>query len=342
MLTYRIQKRHFKITEGTATFPNEVRVEMALAPSTPFGGTVGGGLTVTRNVKAHSMWNANTDRHIAESDEPFPPVDVTLHGFDHSEAFSVKGTTLTMRGRFESATHLEGLVLSVYHLLPAILNVNFGDAPTVIQVSREIGEAKFRWELTQTRATIRVTDTSTQEKYIADAWRCLTDLFSQGHHRRLAAALHYFHVACRLRAVGDSPWEFMGESILNLAKTLQALFGQLGEDVKRGLRSLGYSDAELEPFLTVMELRDALDSGHVMLSVMNEEQAHELYVFLYAREAPFRELLNRAVEGTRKGTFTVQEHSDLTFDARRLKLFEWIRKANAAEVPPPSVERAGE
>ncbi len=57
MLTYRIQKRHFKITEGTATFPNEVRVEMALAPSTPFGGTVGGGLTVTRNVKAHSMWN---------------------------------------------------------------------------------------------------------------------------------------------------------------------------------------------------------------------------------------------------------------------------------------------
>ncbi len=105
----------------------------------------------------------------------------------------------------------------------------------------------------------------------------------------------------------------MGESILNLAKTLQALFGQLGEDVKRGLRSLGYSDAELEPFLTVMELRDALDSGHVMLSVMNEEQAHELYVFLYAREAPFRELLNRAVEGTRKGTFTVQEHSDLTF-----------------------------
>lgn len=156
------------------------------------------------------------------------------------------------------------------------------------------------------------------------------------------AALHYFHVACRLLAVGDSPWEFMGEVILNLTKTLQALFGQHGEDVKRGLRLLGYSDAEVAPFLTVMELRDALDSGHVMLSVMDEAQAHELYVFLYGREPRFRTLLTRAIEGTRKGTFRVQEHTDLTLDARERKLFEWIRRANAAKAPPQGpAETAG-
>jgi hypothetical protein len=92
-------------------------------------------------------------------------------------------------------------------------------------------------------------------------------------------------------AVGDSPWEFMGEVILNLTKTLEALFGEQGEDVKRGLRSLGYSEVEIAPFLTVMELRDALDSGHVMLSVMDEAQAHELYVFVHGRESRFRVLL---------------------------------------------------
>lgn len=80
-----------------------------------------------------------------------------------------------------------------------------------------------------------------------------------------------------------------------------------------------------------MKLRDALDSGHVMLSVMDEAQAHELYVFLYGREPRFRILLNRAIEGTRKGTFQVQEHTDLTLDARERRLFEWIRSANAAE-----------
>jgi len=334
MLTYRVQKRHFKITEGTATFPNDVRVEMVLAPPTPFGGTVGGGLTVTRGSPAHSIWNASTDRHIASSDVPFPPVDVTVHGPEEHLTFTVKGTTLRLSARCQNANHLEGLILSVYHLFPALLNVSFGDPPTALQVTGEIGQAKFRWELMETRAILRITDAETQEQAIRDAWGCLTELFAEGQHRRLAAALHYFHVACRLRAAGDSPWEFMGEAVLNLTKSLQALFGQQGDDVKEGLRSLGYSDAEIAPFLTVMELRDALDSGHVMLSVMNEEQAHALYVFLYGREPRFRGLLSRAIEGTRNRTFAVQEQPDLTLDAREKKLFDWIRKANAAEAPP--------
>lgn len=28
MLTHRVQKRHFRITEGTATFPNDVRIRL--------------------------------------------------------------------------------------------------------------------------------------------------------------------------------------------------------------------------------------------------------------------------------------------------------------------------
>lgn len=182
MLTYRLQKRHFKITEGTATFPNDVRIEMLLAPSTPFGGAVGGGLTVTRSTKARSIWNANTDRHIATSEAPFPPVNVTLNGPDEHLTFSINGTTLTVGARCVSVGHLEGIVLSVYHVFPAVLNVSFGDPPTVLQVSGEIGQAKFRWELIQTQAVLRITDTPTQEKTIADAWHCLTELFSEGQH----------------------------------------------------------------------------------------------------------------------------------------------------------------
>lgn len=336
MLTYRFQKRRFKITEGTPSFPSDVRVEMLLGPPTPFGAGVGGGRTATRATPAEAEWNPNTDRSTITAASASAPVNVTLRFPESNLMVSVKGPLLMVEATCKSAEDLAALVESVYHVFPAILNVTFADPPIVHHVLGTIGQAHFRWQLTETRMTFRPTTTEDQEKSITESLECMLSLFGGGKHRRLVAALHYFHVASRLEAAGDSPWEFMGEVILNLAKTLQALFGDRGEDVKAGLRALGYSAVEGAPFLTVMELRDTLDSGHIMLSVMQEEQARDLYVFIYGLEARFRALLNRVLDGTRKGTFHVAEHTDLALDARKLKLFQWIREANAANEPGPA------
>jgi hypothetical protein len=45
--------------------------------------------------------------------------------------------------------------------------------------------------------------------------------------RKLVAALEYFYAACRLNSLGETPEEFLAEVILNFARILDALFGQI-------------------------------------------------------------------------------------------------------------------
>jgi hypothetical protein len=316
VLSYRLQKRHFKVVEGQATFPNTVRVEMRLAPPTPFGGSVGGGRTATRAVGASMLLNANTGRTIITSVSAFAPVDLTIQS--DNMTFKVKGDLLSLDTTCDTLNDLAGLVESVYHLFPAIANVEFGDPPTVLHVSGSIGSARFRWELAALSGEARPTTTEEQEQRLARAWVWMS-LFGDGRNRRLAAAVHYFHVGSRLLAAGDSPWEFMGEVILNFAKTLQALFGQRGQEVRAGLRALGYSADEIEHFITVMGLRDEFDSGHIMLSLMEEEQARSLYLFIQGRELRFQTLLKRALEAVAQGDYRINEEPDLTSSAQPMR-----------------------
>ena len=328
MLSYRLQKRHFKVVEGQATFPNTVRVEMRLAPPTPFGGSVGGGRTATRAVPASMFFNANNGRTNITSASAFEPVDVTIQS--ENMTLKVKGDLLSLDAACDTLNNLAGLVESVYHLFPVIANVEFGDPPTVLHVSGSIGTARFRWELAELYGEAATTTTEEQEQRLARAWEWMS-LFGEGRNRRLVAALHYFHVACRLLATGDSPWEFMGEVILNFAKTLQALFGERGEHVRAGLQVFGYSAEETEHFITVMGLRDEIDSGHIMLSLMDEEQARSLYLFIQGRELRFKKLLRRVLVAVAQGDYRINGEPDLTLDADKRRLFEFIRAANAFE-----------
>jgi len=329
MLSYRLQKRHFVLIGGQATFPNTVRIEMRLAPATPFGGSVGGGRTTTRAVDARMFFNANNGRTTITSASAFDAVDLTIHHDDMT--FTVKGDLLSLLvTNCDSLEDVARLVESVYHLFPALANVEFGDPPAVLQVSGLIGAVQFRWELLELQGEAAPTTTEQQEERLTRAWDWML-LFGGGKNRRLAAALHYFHVASRLLAAGDSPWEFMGEVVLNFAKTLQALFGDRADHVRTGLLALSYSSDEIEHFVTVMSLRDEIDSGHIMLSLMDEEQARSLYVFIQGRELRFKVLLKRVLEAAVEGTYRSSEEPDLTLDTDKQRLFGFIRAANDFE-----------
>src|SRR6266849_5996354 len=107
MLSYRLQKRHFKIVEGEVSFPNTVRIEMRLAPSTPFGGSVGGGRTVTQDVGASVLLNANNGRTYFTSASAFEPVDVTIRS--DNMTFNVKGNLLSLDTMCDTLGELAGV-----------------------------------------------------------------------------------------------------------------------------------------------------------------------------------------------------------------------------------------
>jgi hypothetical protein len=277
--------------------------------------------------------DANTGHATIASETPFDPVDVTVEY--ENMAVQLKGDILTIDATCSGLHELGGIVETFYHLLPALLNVEFADPPHVLSVSGTIGKAHFTWELAEKYAEFYPTTTETQERRIVDAIERMTGQISDGKNRRLAAAYHYFHVACRLRAAGDSPWEFMGEALVNLTKTLQALFGESRDHVRAGLSSLGYSKEDIElTFVLVMVLRREFDSGHVMLSIMTDLQAESLNRYVRHREQKFRSLLQRVTSAVASGAFQLEQTTDLKLDAEEEKLLKRVEEANRFEEPP--------
>jgi hypothetical protein len=153
-----------------------------------------------------------------------------------------------------------------------------------------------------------MTDQAKQEKIIQTTWMRL-NLLSTFHHRRVIAALNYFHVACRLKTTGNTPWEFMGEVVLNLAKILEALFpptGNIGSinAARDGLKSLGYSEAEIErDYIPAIVLRNKIDSAHISLFDFPREKLDILFKYTDRAESKFRTMLGNLISKIQEGEY---------------------------------------
>jgi hypothetical protein len=326
MLTYRLQRRGFRVKSGTLRFPSDVRVEFRLAPAQPFGSSPGPGRTLAQGKSAPAVYDANTGRITASPESNLAPVDVT-HTHPN-QTVTVKGDLLVFTTRCESLQDLDEIISSIYFFYPMILNLEFADSPVVLSVGGSVGDAVFGWELIKGTVRLDITNTERQEARVSRAWSRI-QLFTGIKNRRLAAALHYFHVACRLAAAGQSLWEFMPETILNLAKTLQALFGQSRDHVRAGLSALGFSSDDIERFyIPVMVLRDEFDVGHVMIATLEEGELQGLYRSVEDLEFRFRALLVKAMEAIEQGTYVLPPETDLTLDADKKRIIQRIIKTN--------------
>ena len=298
VLTYQIRPRVFKLEEETAVlaFPARCELRFHFKPPQPFGTAAGGGKTCVKAVEAKAFFDANSGRSTVESAKPLDPLEVTIESPD--TAVSLVGAVLTVTRDFDSPDDLRAWVESIYFGLPALLNVSFADPPFVERVDGAIAGHHFRWELSEWRAELRTTTQEKQERDFATAWERLGVLSAPGR-RRLLAALHYFHVACRLARAGETAGEFVAEVILNLAKTLEVLFppdgdGKARDAARRGLAALGYGDDEIESlFIPAMALRNEIDVGHVELGLFKPEHLAAIHSYTDRAENAFRSMLDR-------------------------------------------------
>jgi hypothetical protein len=313
MLTYQARPRAFQFTKAfKPSFPAKGEVNFHFQPQQPFGLTAGGGRTAIWAVEATMRFNKHTGRHSIESKTPLTPLQVAIE--EPGRVVRLTGTTLQIVQTFADLTQLQGSILGVYFALPAILNIPFADPPYVEKVEGKIGDADFRWELGDWQAKFRTTTQDQQEALFGTAWRRM-GVALQPTRRRLIAALHYFHVACRLARESKIPGEFVAEVLLNLAKSLEILFppsgdGKARDAVRRGLKGLDFSDEEIEGhFLPAMALRNEIDVGHPMLEIFPAEQAKVLLRFVERVEDAFREMFDRVLISVEQGKMEIQPHS---------------------------------
>jgi len=208
--------------------------------------------------------------------------------------------------------------------LPMLLNLELAEPPIVMTTCGRVGDTTFNWELVGRKFCFQTTTQENQEKTIYSTIERFR-LFSEKANPRLLAALHYFHIACRLTAEGNSPWEFMAESVLNLCKVLQVLFGEKRDDVRGGLAGLGYSMEEIErDFIPLMVLRDGFDVGHASLTIFKPENLEAIYEYLEDIESHVRDLLKCVTDSVQAGTYELHQEASLSPDREKRKEVEQL------------------
>jgi hypothetical protein len=214
----------------------------------------------------------------------------------------------------------------------------------VRRVNGTIAGVPFVWELEQWAAHFTITTTELQEKKFADSLLRL-GLVAAPQRRRLLAALHYFHKACRLDREGETAGEFLAEGLLNLSKCLEVLFpgeeGQQSADAARaGLAALGYAHEEIErDFVPAILLRNHIDVGHVYLGVLSLEQLTTLHEFAERSEGVFRQLFERIFAEIDAGRWDVSAYEHHGPPARVVRIVERLaeslpRRGRVGRRPP--------
>ena len=316
MLVYQLQTRIFQIENGVPfSFPAEAHVQVKLAPGSAFGTVDEGSRTMVRAHKGHILFNANTGKWVGQSEPPLGPIDVTVRG-PNSE-FKIDGDTLSWRFPCESLDHLQGTLMGLKWILPALLNLEFRDPPIVLHARGAVGGTTFRWEHRPGEWRIQIYPVLAEEleKHVVWSWEHIS-LFNGIANRRLAAALCYFHTASRLIVAGDSPWEFMSEAILNLAKCLDVLFvrskDKSRDDLRRELALFGYTRTEIDgDFVPILLLRNQVDVGHPRIALFKPEHLRVLYRYMTDAEYRFREMLRRVVNAVAAGEYHLRQPESL-------------------------------
>ena len=321
MFTYQVRQRFFKLAQGhpALVVPNDFEAVFFLQPLQPFGKSSRDGRTAVQGVRASAYFNANTGHHFVESATPLQPLDVVVES--PIDRLQVQGNEFKVFGRVESLQHLSDFLHGIYFALPVLLNVEFGDPPVIERVEGKFGTVPFRWELNYWAMKFQITNQEEQERKAAASWARL-NMIAQAGNRRLFAALHYFHVFCRLCRAGHAPWEFMAEGIMNLCKILEVLFPPFGEgtsndSAREGLRDVGYSNEDIERFFVpAIVLRNSIDSAHVDLSLFTTTQLRVLHAYTEAAEREFKKLLSKILTEIEAGRYVITQHEAAGRDAR--------------------------
>lgn len=331
MLTYQIRPRVFRVGKGkTLPFPSDGEIRFRFAPLQPFGVEAGGGRTAVFGVAASSQFNANTGALTIESKLPLQPLDVRIT--EPGRLVTWKGNVLQVSQHFESREILTQTIESLYFALPMLLNVDFADPPIVERVDGMVGGTHFGWELSRSVGSFRTTTQELQEDKAISAWNRLNVLSTIPGRRRLLAALHYFHVACRLARQGVTSGEFVAEVVLNFAKILEVLFkpkgdGKTIEAARLGLADLGFSQIEIErDYIPAISLRNGIDVGHVHLDLLKAEELALVHDYIDRAEGVFSLLLDRLLKGIADGGVELEPYERSSESKDVAEIFKRLRQ----------------
>ena len=329
MLTYQVRERIFRVKRNL-DFPNDVKLRFLFHPDTALGNAGAEGRTWKQATPGSVIFNANTGHFRIEPKNGLDELDVT---YEHSNiVFRLVANQLTLTSHCSSNRELTELLESVYYVFPFVLSLCLQEPVVVDRVDGSVGSEPLAWELKSWQVPILISNQEKQEQRVIEAWDLMA-FFSSFGNMRMVGALKYFHAACRLSRVGHTPWEFMGELLLNFCKVLEVLFpptgGEMSRDAARdGLSKLSYSSAEIERyFIPAMLLRSKIDVGHVFLGLFTRPELTALHAYTEVIERKWLNMLKRVVERVRADSTFLKGYEVSTADREAKAIVSSIKQS---------------
>lgn len=311
MFTYQVRKRIFKFYQDEQIiFPAEVKLIFILNPLQPFGMEYDGGLTAIEKQQSFFQIDTNTGHISIISEEALTPISTFAK--DDTYTFNISGNRISTDFIANSKNYLEEIIQSLFFQLPIILNIEYIDTPYINRVEGIVANNCFGWEFERREVHLEVTNKNIQEEKAIESWKKYLFLNNDTKYRRVYAALHYFHVACRLTRVGNSPWEFMSEVLLNYCKILEVLFPaeKTIDKTKLEMGKLGFSTQDIDThYIPSIALRNQIDVAHVDLATYETEDLEILHKYTELAEPKFRKLLKVIIENIQNGSYTILEYT---------------------------------
>ncbi len=335
MLSFTAKPRIIHIREGhRVSLPAQITLAATLAPRWLFGsGAERSRLVIAGATGVIMRFDANTGRWYFHAGTQPEPVHATYH--------ETGGVLLTVEGNVVKCVFVAQTLDDISEVADALLYgipmMFSARLPSPCIVESLVGQAPdgaFGYEFFQLCFRVPIVR---QDEINAQAAAALKDLtlLGRAEHTRIHAALIYFHRAERLLDAGHTPWEFMAESVLNLAKALESLFpgGKTRDTVRQGLAGYGFSAEDIETwFVPVLALRSNLDVAHVKLALLTKEHIEVLTQFVESAATQFRSLLLCVLEDALAGKSRVPMYKQEVVEGAALdtlnQLTERLRAAN--------------
>ncbi len=306
MLTYRLQQMVFKFDRRPA-FPARCTARIRLSRVAGLGFDAPGRTAVV-GADLRLIHSSYSGKSLVKSQPPLESPRVTLSHKD-GEAVSLSGNELTIAWqRVSSLEELERRINTYRLFVPALFSLPLLDPVVVTHVSGTAGGIPFEFVMARSNGPFKAVTVELLERELGRAL-LRARVVAAEPTRRLAAALGYFHSACRLLSVGASTWEFMSEAVLDMNKALEALFSKTRmsdtshTDAVRELNRLGFDSAKTQLLKSVMILRDHLDSAHVDTWIHKPGHLEAVYRMLEAAESDMRHLFEFLITEIEKDSY---------------------------------------
>jgi hypothetical protein len=339
LLAFSAKPRTLRLkSEPLLRLPADVTLVAKLAPSWLFGaGGSGARFVVAGSTGVRMMLNANTGWFHLEGGRQPASLDVH-HDGDDGTSLTIIGNTASLRFNARSIDDLVGAADALLHGLPAILATRMDFPCTVESIVGSTDTVSFGYEVSELRFRVPLVNEGDFRRSVEHALRQLR-ILGQDDQARLLGASIYFYRARRLVNAGHTPYEFMAEAVLNLAKCLEALFPPEGDDrtrdaTRRGLQLVGRTATDIETwFLPALALRSTLDVAHVRLALLGREDIELLTEYVEHAVEHFQKLLQYLFDELEAGRSPIPAYTREALDKSAATALARLRDQLRAAVP---------